>query len=225
MSEKWFSNRGQAAGLVVAIAVLIVALVANWNAIRSLQYLLVWWPVIIMPTTALIAFRLGRSYQSTELPKERATSKPDKSEPNSSLPSPSHNERFELDDDRLTFAKQAVKLGDFWEVGNDLSRMKIVPLSFKPLGKDVNGVEIRFDTQGSLFYGGTETKETGTNRLVLSESKSGFQAEPRCAYQFSFSNEHMQLKAVRVDHINELAKEVVIEVCFLRAWKRSRATV
>ncbi|MCE3257337.1 MAG: hypothetical protein K0Q64_1420 [Nitrobacter vulgaris] len=34
---------------------------------------------------------------------------------------------------------------------------------------EARGMEIRFDTQGSVFYGGSETKEISTNHLLLSK--------------------------------------------------------
>ena len=137
---------------------------------------------------------------------------------------PMRIERFGLDDDSLSIAKKAVKLGNLWERGKDLNRLKIAPLFFSACTRECERGEIRFDSQGSLFYGGPETKETGTNRFVLCETTSGFQAEPRCAYQFSFSDKHVHLRVVRIDHINEQAKEVVLEVCTLALWKISRAT-
>lgn len=158
MSEKWFNNHGQAVGTLFAIGSFFVALLANWNAIREHQDLLAWWPVIIMPLAVSIAFRVGRSSQPIEQPTGMAAPEPEKSPPKPSMPAPSllpvSIERFELDYDRLTIAKQTVKLGDFWQLGGDLDRLKIAPLSFQPLRKDVRGVDIRFDTQGSVFYGG-----------------------------------------------------------------------
>jgi len=128
-----------------------------------------------------------------------------------------------LDADSLFITSKTVKLGDYWEIGTDLGRWKIAPLAFNDLGKNQIGVETRFDTQGSIFYGGPETKGTGTNRFILSETRSGFQAEAQCAYQFSFSDRHVHCKMVRVDHINAIAKEVAFEVCAVALRRLPRA--
>jgi hypothetical protein len=48
------------------------------------------------------------------------------------------------------------------------------------------------------------------------------QAEEYCAYQFSFSDQHVHFNAVRVDHINKFANEVVLEVCAIAVRKRFR---
>ncbi|KYH01832.1 hypothetical protein SE91_28255 [Bradyrhizobium sp. DOA1] len=119
-------------------------------------------------------------------------------------------------------AVKKVKLGDYWEIGNDLDRLKITPLGIQPLRRAEQGVEICFQTQGSMFYGGAETKETGTNSFVLGVTRSGFQAEPLCAYQYSFSENHVHFKAVRVDHINAQANEVVLEICTVALRKLHR---
>lgn len=135
---------------------------------------------------------------------------------------PKYSDRFELDQDSISFEAKTVKLGDFWEVGSDLDRLKIAPVAIKPLERDEQGVEIRFHTQGSMFYGGSETKETGTNKFVLGVTRSGFQAEPLCAYQYSFSEKHVHFKAVRVDHINAVNNEVVLEICMVALRKLHR---
>lgn len=55
-------------------------------------------------------------------------------------PLPMRIERFGLDDDSLSIAKKAVKLGNLWERGKDLNRLKIAPLFFQPVRENVSGV-------------------------------------------------------------------------------------
>lgn len=220
---KWFSNHGQAVQMGAAVVACLVALVANWPAIQAHQDVLAWWPVVVMPLAVLIAFRLGRSSRPTGVdvkaemqplsPPVPIQEKLDRlvQEP---LKPQTYTERFVINEDRLIIAKQSVKLGDYWEIGTDLNRLKIVPISFKD-----TGVEIRFDTQGSMFYGGSETKETGVNSFIISETRNGFQAEASCAYQFSFSEKHVHFKILRVDHINKVGNEVVLEFCTVQLRK------
>jgi hypothetical protein len=76
LSEKWFTNHGQALATVGTVGSFLVALLVNWSAIREHQGLFVWWPVIAVPLAVYVAFRIGRSSRPTEAPKEQAPPTP-----------------------------------------------------------------------------------------------------------------------------------------------------
>jgi hypothetical protein len=122
-------------------------------------------------------------------------------------------ERFALDDDSVFVEKKTVKLGDYWEIREGMSRLKVTPIAFKEGDKGTPYIELKIDTGGSVFYGGDMAIESSVNRIALPETSSGFQAEESCAYQFSFSERHVHFTALRVDHINKFANEVVLEAC------------
>jgi hypothetical protein len=228
VSGKWVNNHGQAVQVICAAGSFLLGLVLAWPTIQAHQNVLAWWPAVILPIAMLVAFRLGSSSSPTV---EGAidlngpavsTSVTLKDAPTTRVSRPllpTYTERFALDSDSISTGKKLVKLGDFWDTED---RLKISPLRFHALERNKTGVEIRFDTHGSLFFGGEETKKAGTNHIILPQTTSGFQAEPFCAYQYSFSDKHVHFKVVRVDHINEVANEVLLEFCFISLRKLPR---
>jgi len=134
-------------------------------------------------------------------------------------------ERFALDADSIFIEKKTVKMGDYWEIRGGMARLKITPIALIDEGSErkVPYVELKFDTGGSVFYGGDQAIErSGVNKIALPEISSGFQAEEYCAYQFSFSDRHVHFTAVRVDHINKFANEVELEACAIAIRKSGR---
>jgi hypothetical protein len=231
MSGKWFANRGQIGQLIVATFGLLLGLSIAWPQLSPHMDLLSFWPLVVVPFGAFIIFRLGRSSKSTEL-----TSQPPARIPTpvatfaSKPPEPSPPvrkfseivERFALDDDSVFIEKKTVKLGDYWEIREGMSRLKVTPIAFKEAEKGRSYIELKIDTGGSVFYGGDMAIESGVNRIALPETSSGFQAEEKCAYQFSFSDRHVHFTAFRVDHINQFANEVVLEACAVALRKTTR---
>jgi hypothetical protein len=224
LSDKWFSNHGHAVGTFFAIASFFVALLANWKAIQEHQNLIAWWPVIVIPATVYLAFRIGRSTRSVEtiptsLAPAPAEPMPEKTP--SLLPKilTETENRFWHTDDEVIIQRKTVKLGDYWELREGIARLKITPLEFKDVEKRPPYVELRMDTGGSMYYGGDLAIECGVNRIALAQTSSGFQAEEHCAYQYSFSDEHVHFAAIRVDHINRVGNEVVLEVCLVSLHK------
>src|ERR1700733_5453256 len=198
----------------------------NWNTIQDHQNLLAWWPVIVIPLTVYLAFRVGRSSQIQQSTSATATAMatlPSVEPPKATaqIRKFSEVERFALDDDSIFIEKKTVKLGDYWEIREGMSRLKITPVAFKEGDSGRPFVELKIDTGGSMFYGGDGTIKSGVNRVALPETSSGFQVEKYCAYQFSFSEQHVHFSAFRVDHINKFANEVVLEACAVALRKRT----
>jgi hypothetical protein len=225
MSGKWFANRGQIGQLVVAILGLLLALLIAWPQLGPHMDLVSLWPLVAVPLAALITFRLGRLSKSIELTPQlpvarSAAEPPERNQPIRNFPEMA--ERFALDDDSIFIEKKTVKLGDYWEIREGMSRLKITPVDFKEGDRGEPYVELKIDTGGSMFYGGDGTIKPGVNQVALPETSSGFQAEPSCAYQFSFSEKHVHFGAIRVDHINKFANEVVLEASAVALRKRTR---
>ena len=230
MSGKWFSNRGQIGQLVVAILALLLGLSIAWPQLSPHMDLLSLWPLVAVPLAAFIVFRLGRLSKSTEpTPQPPATLTsfvaPAAQPPERNLPSQNPfeiSERFALDDDSVLLEKKTIKLGDYWEIREGMSRLKVTPMAFRDGDKGRPYVELKIDTGGSVFYGGDMAIESQVNRIALPETSSGFQAEEFCAYQFSFSERHVHFIAFRVDHINKFSNEVVLEACAVALRKTAR---
>jgi hypothetical protein len=228
MAGKWFANRGQIGQLLVATLALIVGVVIAWPQLSPHMNVLQLWPIAIVPLAGLFVFRLGLLSRPTE-PAPSLVSPPAATLPvvqpeksNSPTQTPKPIERFGLDDDSLFIEKKTVKLGDYWEVREGISRLKITPVGFKNDEKGRPYVELKMDTGGSVFYGGDMAIESGVNRIALPATSSGFQSEECCAYQFSFSDKHVHFIGVRVDHINGFANEVVLELCAVSIHKGTR---
>jgi hypothetical protein len=227
LSDKWFTNHGQAIGTTFTIGSFCVALLANWTTIQEHQNVIAWWPVIIIPAAIYIAFRIGRSSQQVPDPSPVtapavAQPPPPSAREATTVASPPEEQRkkFRIDNDDLVVDRKTVKLGDYWQIREGISRLKITPIAFRDSNGEPLYVELRMDTGGSVFYGGDNAiEDSGVNRIALRQTSSGFQAEENCAYQYSFSDEHVHFIAVRVDHINKHANEVALEVCALSIHK------
>jgi hypothetical protein len=68
-------------------------------------------------------------------------------------------------------------------------------------------------------FGGKQSEETSTNRYKITISRSGFDADERSIYQFSFSDEHIHIFIVRVDGLDTASNEIALQVAKLRVWK------
>ncbi|MFQ3456940.1 hypothetical protein PMN64_27020 [Bradyrhizobium sp. UFLA01-814] len=108
-----------------------------------------------------------------------------------------------------------VKVGSYWETSSGLDRLRITILGIQgEPGKLV--AELVVTTGGSVFHPGTLVKEVSVNRFLVPESRSGFQSEERCVYQFSFSENHIHFRAARVDGIDLHNQEVSVNVALSR---------
>jgi hypothetical protein len=108
-----------------------------------------------------------------------------------------------------------IKVGSYWEKTSGLDRFKISILNIQ--GEPGNlAVDLSVTTGGSVFHPGTQVKEVSVNRFVVPESDSGFQAEERCVYQFSFSENHIHFRAARVDGIDLHNQEVAVNIAKFR---------
>src|ERR1700694_4188460 len=195
MSGKWFSNRGQVGQLIVATLALLVGLSIAWPQLSPHMDLVSLWPVVVVPLAAFIVFRLGRSSKLVELAPHKPAPPPVPDRVPTSVAEPLDRnppirkfheitESFALDDDSVFIEKKTVKLGDYWELREGMSRLKITPIAFKE-DKNVPYVELKIDTGGSVYYGGGQAIQSGVNRIALPETSSGFQAGEHCAYPFS----------------------------------------
>jgi hypothetical protein len=193
------------------------------------------WPVVVVPLAAFLIFRLGRLSKTMEpmLPQPAPVPIPPVAVPRvepTERPLPiglldEMKESFALDADSIFTEKKTLKMGDYWEIREGMARLKITPVALmdEAGARKVSYVELKFDTGGSVFYGGDQSIESsGVNRIALPQTSSGFQAEECCAYQFSFSDRHVHFTAVRVDHINKFSNEVVLEACAVSLRKTTR---
>jgi hypothetical protein len=67
-----------------------------------------------------------------------------------------------------------------------------------------------------------ETQQVGTNRYAVTISSSGFTAEERSVYQYSFDDQHIYFLAIRVDGLDTALMEVALQVVRLRVWRSER---
>jgi hypothetical protein len=186
LSDKWFSNHGHAVGTFFTIGSFLVALLANWNAIQEHQNVIAWWPVLVIPITVYLAFRIGRSSQTNE-PQRAAPAAPPATT-SAAIPaieSTDHTHTFrkpaEIEEgfvlDSVFLEKKTIKLGDYWELKEGMSRLKVTPVAFKEGDNGRPYIELKIATGGSVYYGGDRTIKSGVNRIALPETSSGFQAE------------------------------------------------
>lgn len=210
-NKEWFSNHGQALVAPFTIGSFFIALLANWNSIKN-QDLLGWWPVVVIPTIVYFAFRIGRLTKAAPVEPVR----PPVPEPAVS-PAPAIKGSEAKPDalENVFVGSKVVKLGDFWELPDKLGRARVSPRSFGTLSHDREAVELQFDTSGSVFYCGKSCQEIRVNRMLVSATALGHQAEEHSVYQYSFSEKHVHVVIVRVDHINQHATEVTLVACTL----------
>lgn len=221
MAGKWFSNRGQLIQVAVAIIALGIATVVALPALAQHPDLLTWLPVILIPAIALGAFSYGKNY-SVPTPSEPTLPQKTDASPASiqkvaaSILERKTEEVFETD---VKIYTPTLKIGDFWTDEDTPRRIRVTAVSFSD--EPEPRVELLFG-MGAIAHGGTQTKRTKVNQYLMKSTDSGFQAEEFCVTCFSFDEKHVWFFAVRVDHINIYAKEVVLSICKAYSSKRQR---
>jgi hypothetical protein len=219
MSGKWFSNRGQMIQVAVGTAALGIAVIVALPALVQHPDLLSWLPVILIPAIGLGAFSYGKNYPSpaasVPTPPSQASPAPIQTVANAML----HRQTEEVFETEVNIYTPTVKLGGFWTDDEALRRIRVtvVSISVEPEPR----VELLF-AMGAQAHGGTQTKRTKVNQYLMRPTNSGFQAEEFCVTCFSFDEKHVWFFAVRVEHINAHAQEVVLSVCKVYSSKRLR---
>ncbi|SFI62406.1 hypothetical protein [Bradyrhizobium sp. Gha] len=222
--EKLFSNPGQFWALVVSILSLMVAVTVNWSVFQ--QPLLASWPVFVVIVavyfTYALTLRFGGKYAvglSTSPPIDAVETvapipKPAASSADAFPASSSKlkEETFKLGDDGLLMETRILRLGDYWDIRH---RLGVVRVTLRNVPREQGDLfaELEFTTGGSLIYAGEKAKKIRTNRFSLPASSSGSSCEDSAAFQFNYSNDHVSLLIVRVDHINDHNAQVSLSVC------------
>ena len=229
MAGKWFNNRGQIIQVVSAIVAVGIAIIVSLPALSQYSNLLPWLLVILVPVIALGAFSYGKNFAATAplpppvalRPLVEATS-PEPYKPSKAAVTMVANallETKEAFETEISFSNPTVKVGAFWTDPESNRRIRI---SVVALANDEEPrAELYFDT-GALAHGGTQTKRVKVNQYLMRAASSGYQSEEFCVYYFSFEEKHIWFFAVRVEHINIHAHEVVLAVCKVSSFKRQR---
>jgi hypothetical protein len=209
MGGLWFSNRGQFLQLVIAAFACLLTGINAWPAIKQMEFF-TFTPIIFYTVFALVAliiffYRLpGKTLEVAPIDPTPAISQQSPTRDQGKT----HNFHFE----RFT-----LKLGDFYEQPRQLSNLKITlknitTFTFKDhLGEETTeGAELEVRVGGGLIYGGTHTKQVGTNRYFCPVSTDTHNAEEGSIFNFVFTEKYFSFLGLRVEHINMHSHEVLI---------------
>jgi hypothetical protein len=113
-----------------------------------------------------------------------------------------------------------VKVGSYWDEPTATARTRL-RISIVAIHEQAGrrSAELAVRTGGSLVYGGKQSDKIETNRYTVTISGSGFDAEERSIYQFSFDNQHVHFFAIRVDGLDTALNEVALQVAKMRAYR------
>lgn len=226
MAAKWFTNRGQIIQVVLAVIAVGIATIVSLPALAQYSSLLPWLLVLLVPVIALGAFSYGKNFATAAPPSVPA---PPAHAPDPTPYAPSKvaittvanalletKEAFETE---ISVLNPTVKVGAFWTDPESNRRVRVSIVALTNDGEP--RAELNFDT-GALAHGGTQTKRVKVNQYLMRAASSGYQSEEFCVYYFSFEEKHVWFFAVRVEHINIHAQEVVLAVCKVSSFKRAR---
>ena len=238
MADKpWFTNRGQIMQTVSAVCSavcaaigVLVALYVNLPGVfqagvGSVAFLL---SVLIIPTILVGGFNIVFYFMKPSLLKSiegaktegypsqfflttNQTAKPTVQEHKApidfgaALPPKTESEVLDV----------KIKIGSYWEKSAGLDRFRISVLGVQGDPGKLT-VDLSVTSGGSVFHAGSEVKAVSVNRFLVPESRSGFQSEERCVYQFSFSENHVHFCAARVDGVDLHHQEVAVNIVKLR---------
>ena len=128
-------------------------------------------------------------------------------------------EEFEIRD--ATTAELRVNIGSYWEGKLRSETVRIAVLGVDgPPGQQL--VDLSFNSNGGMFYGGEKVKSPRVNTFSMPECTSGFQAEEKCVYNFSWSPDHVDFFVARVNGIDLHNREVVLNIANVRLFKMPR---
>jgi hypothetical protein len=234
MSGKWFSNRGQIVQILIAFFALVVGLLVAFPQLpvqQGFQGFISTWPIIIFPLVALLLMWLNNNRMHKTI--EALIPKPLPGPPPGPLPvtdtEPATLRSFTAD----PFLKPAavgqdgwritdiyvlnvrIKVGSYWDEPSPRNKMRISAVAIRE-EPGRRAAELSVRTGGSLVYGGKQSDQVSTNRYTVTISGSGFDAEERSIYQFSFDDEHIHLFVIRVDGLDTALQEVALQVAKLR---------
>ena len=209
MSGKWFSNRGQVVQILIAFVALVVGILVafpNLPVQQGLQGFLSAWPIIIFPLVALVLMWLNnkRMHRTIE-----------------TLVQNTAQVSVTEDGWRITevyVVALRAKVGSYWDepIARTKMRISVVAIHEEP-GR--RSAELAVRTGGSIVYGGKQSDKVDTNRYTVTISGSGFDAEERSIYQFSFDDQHIHFFAIRVDGLDTALNEVALQVAKMRVWR------
>ncbi|MGY4177669.1 hypothetical protein ACVIHH_002960 [Bradyrhizobium sp. USDA 4518] len=230
MAEKWFSNRGQLIEIGIAAAALALGVYASDLPVRrGWEGFVAIWPIYVFPLAALVLVHLSMRGMSKKLDEISAAKSPVEKpverqvEPAIEAKSPTSlldlvklpDSKWLLDDANIETV--CVSVGSYWETGATYSSNK---LRISPLAIDgepgERKADVGFKYGGIVFHGGEHVTEISTNRFMMPIATSGFQSEERMVYEYSFSDEHVQFLAIRVDGVDSHSQEVIFQVARVR---------
>jgi hypothetical protein len=234
MAEKWFSNRGQVLQITIAFAALVLGILVAFPRLpvqEGFEGFVAIWPIIIFPLVALMLMWLNnkRIHRAIETLVQKT---PQVSVPTPNLPDPvkpkiPYADLFPAfsgvteDGWRITDASVTdirVKVGSYWDEPTTKHKMRISVIAIhEEPGR--RSAELSVRTSGSIIYGGKQSDQVGVNRYTVTISSSGFDAEERSIYQFSFDDRHIHFFVIRVDGLDTALNEVALQIARVRAWK------
>lgn len=209
MSGQWFSNRGQMIQVACAVSALIIGIVTQWSQISVALNLTEIIKVLAYPATVFIVFQIALLTAKNGFSKPTPTTTHVGTEPKPLFGPPLIYE----------FKNATVKVGSFFEVGEEFGLRRVSVLSLKNLeiySEEVAAAELEFSgSMLDLSFGKKTQLISNKKALIPSYARSAKDAD--CSiYQFSYQLDYFTFVAVSVDHINVPEREVSLVVCIAR---------
>jgi hypothetical protein len=114
-----------------------------------------------------------------------------------------------------------IALGEFFQSPNEELRVTVKdirPPENDPLGI---GAELLFNVGGGVTYSGGAVTKLGVNHFFVPMGDHLGNKEPFSVFYFSFSNTHVRLFCMHVDHVNMHTKTALLSLCRVTLMKRS----
>ena len=238
MSSTWFANRGQVIQTVLTALSFVVGLLQALPSLAKYDFASAW-PIVVYPAVAWLAiaafnrFLPPVAHDHARAPPTLPKQEPQPQQEPRSLDLATHpaisavsayvksvKEGFVS---RTVVKKFDCALGDFFEVPLRSSTLKVCVTDIRKaalpgnhfgqprLPDDFAEIDIRLG--GGVVIGGPETIYISTNRYLLSAIDNPHQDDEKCVYSISFTEEHVAIFVLRLEHINTHAKQVRMSFC------------
>jgi hypothetical protein len=222
VSSQWFSNRGQMIQTSCAVLAVVIGIAAQWSqlsvAINFGEVL----KVLLYPVAVVIGFQLGVRALKPAAPMEAAVEpSPPRPQPKDQLP----NTRSIIDPEfNYKFLAQIVKVGSYFEVGQELGLHRISVLSIKTVkdgNDDIPAAEIEVAGHVLDFSPGKSVTAIHRKKALIPSYARPLKDADCSMFQFGYQPTSLSFVAISVDHINVPAQEITLVICLANYRKRS----
>ena len=221
MSSQWFSNRGQMIQVTCAVLAVIIGIAAQWSQLSVAVNFGEILKVLLYPVAVLIGFQLGTRALKPTAQAAAAAAAPTPPPPREAL---SDIRSILGPEFSYKFSTPTIKVGSYFEVGQELGLRRISVLSIKTAkagSEEVPSAEIEVAGHVLDFSVGRQVTAVH-NRKALIPAYARAMKDVDCSmFEFAYQPNSFSFVAISVDHINVPAQEITLVICLANYRKQS----